>query len=170
MRGKAEVLQDMNRDLSQGIDWHAGARRNVQHHFTKIGQERTLRYALAKPFARAEFASHIAESLGYLANLLNALQLLALTPPARIMDVACGAGWLSHYLTRLGYNTFGFDIADDFIELARRRLSSDPLLDLPIEQIDDLFAVHDIESRPLGSEHYGLYDAIVLEFLSSSLP
>ena len=163
MRGKAEVLQDMNRDLSQGIDWHAGARRNVQHHFIKIGQQRTLRYALAKPFARAELASHIAESLGYLANLLNALQLLALTPPARIMDVACGAGWLSHYLTRLGYITFGFDIADDFIELARRRLSSDPLLDLPIEQINDLFAVHDIESRPLGPEHYGLYDAIVLE-------
>jgi 2-polyprenyl-3-methyl-5-hydroxy-6-metoxy-1,4-benzoquinol methylase len=163
MRGKAEVLKDMNRDLPQGLDWHAGARRNVQHHFCKIGRDRTERYALSKPLARAEFASHLSESLAYLANLVNVLQFLALPPRARIMDVACGAGWLSHYLARLGYTTFGFDIAPDFIELARRRLSSDTLLELSTEQLDGLFAVHDVESRPLDPEHFGRYDAIVLE-------
>jgi 2-polyprenyl-3-methyl-5-hydroxy-6-metoxy-1,4-benzoquinol methylase len=163
MRGKAEVLQDINRDLPQGLDWHAGARRNVQHHFSKIGRDRTERYALSKPLARAELASHLSESVAYLANLVNLLQFLALPPPARVMDVACGAGWLSHYLARLGYETFGFDIADDFIELARRRLSSDSLLDPPIAGFDGLFAVHNIEARSLGPEHYGLYDAIVLE-------
>jgi len=53
-------------------------------------------------------------------NFSNVVMLLQLSPTrSRVLDVACGGGWVSHFLMRLGYATFGFDIAPDFVELAR---------------------------------------------------
>lgn len=153
-----ELLQEINKGLPKGIDWKQGARDYVKlaaQHSTEAG---TRRYALTKPMyalAQGEAGLHgLIEAVAYLNNFTNTINLLKLPAGARVIDVACGAGWLSHYLARFGYDTFGFDIAPDFIELARERISSDPHV-----KGDTRFDVLDIEAEPLPQEHYGSYDA-----------
>ena len=63
----------------------------------------------------------------------------------------------------MGYRTFGIDISDDFIELARKRLAADPWLRLTLEEANDRFAVHDIEAVPLPAQFDNYFDAIWLE-------
>lgn len=157
-----ELLQEINKGLPKGIDWKQGARDYVKlaaQHSTEAG---TRRYALTKPMyalAQGEAGLHgLIEAVAYLNNFTNTINLLKLPAGARVIDVACGAGWLSHYLARFGYDTFGFDIAPDFIELARERISSDPHV-----KGDTCFDVLDIEAEPLPQEHHGSYDAIILE-------
>jgi SAM-dependent methyltransferase len=103
------------------------------------------------------------EAVVYQYNFTNTLQLLQLPGGARIMDVACGAGWFSHFMARMGYETFGFDISSDFIELARRRLAEDPNLDIEPDELVRRFFVHNIEAAPLSSILHGSFSVVALE-------
>jgi SAM-dependent methyltransferase len=93
------------------------------------------------------------------ANIAVALEL---PPGARILDVACGSGWLSEYFARLGYDVTGIDISPDLI-----RISDDRVRGLPygVDHETPLrcrFLVHDVESGPLGERFDALvcYDAM----------
>jgi 2-polyprenyl-3-methyl-5-hydroxy-6-metoxy-1,4-benzoquinol methylase len=160
------LLDEINRDLPKGVDWKKGAREYVQLSFVKLNKDGITSYALTKPMNRLnpENAERsLEEAIAYLSNFVNVLKLLRLKPGANVMDVACGAGWMSHYFSRFGYKTFGFDIASDFVDLAKQRLTEDRHLGLSATDIDHMFATHDIEASRLPAEHHGKYDAIVLE-------
>ncbi|MFC1853412.1 class I SAM-dependent methyltransferase [candidate division CSSED10-310 bacterium] len=60
-----------------------------------------------------------------------------------------------------GHSVLGVDISADFVELARKRLSYDPLPPFVEVDFDVNFMVHDIELGPLESEL--LYDVAILE-------
>jgi 2-polyprenyl-3-methyl-5-hydroxy-6-metoxy-1,4-benzoquinol methylase len=88
------------------------------------------------------------------ANMAVALDLPA---GARILDAACGSGWLSEYFARLGYDVTGIDISPDLIEISRGRIRALPPTIDPETPIRCRFLVHDIEREPLDER----FDAIV---------
>jgi 2-polyprenyl-3-methyl-5-hydroxy-6-metoxy-1,4-benzoquinol methylase len=142
-----ELLRDINRDLPNGIDWKAGAREYVQQVLRESGGG-IESYLFTKPFAilngGADDKSH-ATFVDLFANFLNVFSLLKLPAGSRILDVACGSGWLSHFLSRLGYDVVGIDISDAMIEFARRRLKEDRFILKEPAAINEMFMVHDIE-------------------------
>lgn len=52
---------------------------------------------------------------------IDALATLLPTAPARVLDIACGAGRYAVALARKGYEVTGIDIAPHFLDRARRR-------------------------------------------------
>jgi len=88
------------------------------------------------------------------ANMAVALDLPA---GARILDAACGSGWLSEYFARLGYDVTGIDISPDLIEISRGRIGALPPTIDHETPIRCRFLVHDIERGPLPEK----FDAIV---------
>jgi SAM-dependent methyltransferase len=90
--------------------------------------------------------------------------LLDLPGRARVLDVACGSGWVSHFLARMGYDAHGFDICPDMIELTKRRLREDPLLAAAgAEGLEGRFFVLDAEREGLPAALRGTLDAAVME-------
>ncbi len=164
MRSRDEVLKDINAELPP-FDWRAGARRYVDDYFARFGIDQVEAFALTKPLSpitAEDPQGSLTEVVSYLHNFASALELLQLTRGARVLDVACGAGWVSHWLTKLGYDTFGIDISADFVALARKRLAQDPALRLTADAARPRFACHDIETAPLDPER-GRFDAVILE-------
>jgi SAM-dependent methyltransferase len=159
---KAALLLEINKDIPLGVDWSAGARRYVSAFFNKSGRAATERYSLIKPFAQITDETR-PEIVAYFNNFVNLVHRLKLTANMKVLDVACGGGWVSHYLSKLGCDTFGFDISDEFVELARRRIREDPTLTISDNQIDGMFEVHDIEKQSLADQHRGTFDIAVLE-------
>lgn len=163
----ADLLLEINRGLPKGIDWKEGAREYVKLAFSKKNEAAITSYALTKPMYRIKAGAGsdraLEEAVQYLYNFVNTVQLLKLRPGSRVMDVACGAGWMSHYLNRFGYKTFGFDIAPDFVALAKRRLLEDLYLSLSADDVEEMFDIIDVETTPLGEQHHNQYDAIILE-------
>lgn len=162
-----QLLARINVDLPPGIDWRAGALRYVRAIFEKRSRAFYERFSCTKPLnsigADDNWEPLLAECVHYLQNFVNMVALLKMPPASRWLDVACGGGWVSHYLARFGYKTFGFDVSDDMIELARKRLSEDPYLDLSPDSVRAMFASHDIERSPLPNHLRASFDVAVLE-------
>lgn len=74
-------------------------------------------HMLGKPFSDALCGVNLA-SIGTIFALLP-------DPPARILDMGCGAGWTSIFFARRGYEVVGQDIAQDMIALARQNLAEE---------------------------------------------
>lgn len=55
------------------------------------------------------------------ATVAYALRALGVAPGARVLDVACGAGWTSQFLAESGYRVLGLDLAPAHVEIARTR-------------------------------------------------
>ena len=93
------------------------------------------------------------------ANIAVALEL---PPGARILDVACGSGWLSEYFARLGYDVTGIDISPDLIRLSEDRIRRLPYGVDPETPLRCRFFVHDVEGAPLDEKFDALvcYDAM----------
>jgi SAM-dependent methyltransferase len=73
-----------------------------------------------KPFA-APPNEELAQCLRTFAHLIELLQLGL---RAQVLDVGCGPGWLSEFLTRCGYWVTGVDISPDMVEIARERVAA----------------------------------------------
>jgi SAM-dependent methyltransferase len=56
----------------------------------------------------------------------HVIERLGLEMRAQVLDVGCGPGWLSEFLTRCGYWVTGVDISEDMIEIARERVGNIP--------------------------------------------
>src|SRR5688500_10030710 len=93
------------------------------------------------------------------ANIAVALEL---PPGARILDVACGSGWLSEYFARLGYEVTGIDISPDLIRISEDRVRGLPYGVDPETPLHCRFFVHDVEGAPLEEKFDALvcYDAM----------
>ena len=100
------------------------------------------RHAALKPFADPGRARYLAE--------LGALLALLPPPPARLLDLGCGAGWTSAFFARSGYDVLGVDLAPDMIALARQQRDREGLARLD-------FVACDYEDLPFD----GGFDAVV---------
>lgn len=165
----AELLAEINAEVPPGVDWRAGALRYVSAEFAKHGAEAMTRYLLSKPLAPVPpggpgGGAQLVEDVEYLLNFVNLIALLDLPGRARVLDVACGSGWVSHFLARMGYDAHGFDICPDMVELTKRRFREDPLLGIAgSEGLDDRFFVLDAEREELPAALRGAFDAVVME-------
>ena len=165
LSAEAALLQEINAGLP-GLDWKAGARRYVQDFFDRYSREQIEAFIHTKPLAQItpeDPAGSLQEDVSYLFNFASMIKLLALPRGARILDVACGGGWVSHWLMKLGYEPTGLDISAEFVALARTRVARDPDLCRPAVETEAAFLVHDIEAEPLPRALHGGFDAVVLE-------
>ena len=80
-----------------------------------------LYFLYVKPFGGGENKSYSADLFHSFANIL---QILNLPIRSKILDVACGPGWLSEYLAMSGYEVAGIDISHDLIKIAKERIDS----------------------------------------------
>jgi SAM-dependent methyltransferase len=164
------LLAAIDRDVAPGVDWKSGARRYLAKYFAEWGVEVVERYAFTKPMSPldpSDTAGNVLnEATWYLDNFVNLIRLLRLPAGSHVLDVACGGGWLSHYLSRFNYDTWGFDISPEFVSLARRRIANDNLVPPHRRaRLGHRFIEHDIEAAPLPPDFgpEGGFDAVVLE-------
>jgi tRNA (mo5U34)-methyltransferase len=166
MLDRLALLDQINRELPANVDWKAGAQRFVASCFDKMGRDTVEKKSMNKPFGvvgEGDPTPAIMECVHYLNNFTNALSLLKPHLGARVLDVACGGGWVSHFLSKMGYWTYGIDISSDFIDLARLRLSRDPTLHIAQEDAVSRFSVLDIETTHLPDHLRGTFDIVWLE-------
>jgi 2-polyprenyl-3-methyl-5-hydroxy-6-metoxy-1,4-benzoquinol methylase len=97
------------------------------------------------------------ETHRHFCDFANMAVALALPAGARILDVACGSGWLSEYFARLGYDVTGIDISPALIEISEERVRVAPPLVDHETKIRCRFRVHDIERAPFPEK----FDAII---------
>lgn len=113
-------------------------------------------YLYTKPFGTDPWGD---DFCGKLHDFAHLVEVLRLPPGAAVLDVACGPGWLSEYLARLGYRATGIDISPDMIDVARTRVTR---LAYPQAGIDASFQVVDGEGFTLGRQFDAavIYDAL----------
>jgi 2-polyprenyl-3-methyl-5-hydroxy-6-metoxy-1,4-benzoquinol methylase len=122
-----------------------------------------LHYLRTKPFyhlankpAKFRGEGMDVETQRHFCDFANMAVALGLPAGARILDVACGSGWLSEFFARLGYDVTGIDISPQLIEICEQRVAALPPIDHE-RQIRCHFRVHDIELGPLDER----FDAII---------
>jgi SAM-dependent methyltransferase len=122
-----------------------------------------LHYLRTKPFynlankpAKYRGDGMDVETHRHFCDFANMAVTLDLPAGARILDAACGSGWLSEYFARLGYDVTGIDISPQLIEICEQRVAMLPLIDHQT-QIRCRFRVHDIELGPLDER----FDAVI---------
>jgi SAM-dependent methyltransferase len=142
---ESRLLSEINSTLPEGVDWNAGAIDYIK----QVLAAQDYADGLAKPFRKLTAGSPVSayrEIAELLENFVDVYSLLNLPAGSRVLDVACGTGWLAHLWARIGYRAYGFDICGDLLETARKRVEADELLSC---DPDSMFFLHDIEDRPL---------------------
>ena len=79
-------------------------------YFCEIGTEGLL-HAATKPWSDAQCGGYLLE-LGSMFSLLQ-------PPPARLLDIGCGAGWTSALFAARGYEVTGIDLSPEAISFAK---------------------------------------------------
>jgi 2-polyprenyl-3-methyl-5-hydroxy-6-metoxy-1,4-benzoquinol methylase len=148
----------------EGIDYKQAA----IDYPSKLTAER-LHHLRTKPFYNLanklpKFRGHgmDIETQRHFCDFANMAVALDLPPGARILDAACGSGWLSEYFARLGYDVTGIDISPDLVEISRDRIRALPPNIDPETPIRCRFLVHDIELGALEEKFAAIvcYDAM----------
>ncbi len=143
----------------EGIDY----KRAAIDYPEKLDAER-LHYLRTKPFynlankpPKFRGEGMDVETHRHFCDFANMAVALGLRAGARILDVACGSGWLSEYFTRLGYDVTGIDISPALIQISEERVRAVPRLVDHQTELRCRFRVHDIELAPLEEK----FDAII---------
>ncbi len=112
-------------------------------------KEIELQHLYTKPFCLMSFEDCSTRFHDF-ANIITVLQLKG---PRRILDVGCGPGWLSEYLTRLGHKVTGIDISPGMIEIAEKRVS---VIKYTVNQkpLDVKFHIQDAERLALDEKFH----------------
>jgi SAM-dependent methyltransferase len=155
---EAAFLAALNQKLPPGVDWKQGALDYIALRSQEAEGELTRRFHLTKPFTQVGGDQPINQQLQEfnreISHFLNVIALLRLSPQTRFLDVACGSGWMSHFLAKLNLAVVGIDISPDMIELTQHRLALDALPDIHTNEFTKVnFFVHDIEQAPIPAEH-----------------
>ncbi len=163
---ETEFLETLNQHLPKGVDWKQGALDYIANVFAKDNGEVAKRFHLIKPFHSvypidAPINLQMTEFVREVAHFLNVLAMMQLDHDAKFLDVACGSGWLSHFLTKLRIQVTGIDISPDMIALAQERLAHDPIRTVDDNHFNAKFFVHDMEEGPLKIDSG--FDVAVLE-------
>lgn len=92
------------------------------------------------------------DSLPYIFSFSVAVTALDCKVGDLVLDFACGSGWVSEWLNRLGYRVVSVDISEVLLNFAKKRLSCDSrvnLNDLPAYQV-----ASDCEILPFKDETF----------------
>lgn len=108
-------------------------------------------YQFIKPFDNAWHKDYSAQFFYHFANILKILELPL---KSKILDVACGPGWLCEFLGRSGYDVTGIDISPDMIKIAEERIKAVKFGPQKGHSLQIKFLVGDAETTDLGSELY----------------
>ncbi len=169
---KEKIMEEINRNLPKDIDWPTGAKTYLNK-LIQAGGKSYESWHYTKPFLREPLNGiplqgterpYPAERITFFQEMylfLNVVEKLNLPPRSKIIDVACGSGWTTHYLGKLGYSVFGIDISESMIEIAKKRLNSDPYPPYPLKSFDVRFLVHNIESDKLPSDE--IFDLVLFD-------
>jgi ubiquinone/menaquinone biosynthesis C-methylase UbiE len=69
-----------------------------------------------------------------------------------ILDFACGSGWISEWLNRLGYRTIATDISPVLLDFAQKRMSCDSRINL--DRFPAQFVECDVDKLPFDDETF----------------
>lgn len=112
--------------------------------------------SVSKPFGTIA-RSLEPEHSGYFSDFASILRLLDLPARSRILDVACGPGWLAEFLWRFGYDVTGIDICGELLDVARERIEKTAFV--PWERDRGWIRFHQLD---LETEHLDQrFDAIL---------
>ncbi|GEM_PF-2090764 len=76
--------------------------------------------------------------IGYPEELIgDALKFSKIDKKARILDVGCGSGQLIESLFRKGFYIVGLDISQDLVEIAKKKYSESPNVELVVGSFED---------------------------------
>jgi SAM-dependent methyltransferase len=147
-------LEWLNARLPEGVDWQQGALDYVAARLNEEHGEFTRRFHLTKPFycvgGDKPINQQLMEFSREVAFFVNVLSMLAVSPESRFLDVACGSGWWTHFLAKLGLSVVGIDISPDMIALTQERLRLDGIPTQYADRFDHItLQVHDMEQAPL---------------------
>jgi 2-polyprenyl-3-methyl-5-hydroxy-6-metoxy-1,4-benzoquinol methylase len=90
-------------------------------------------------------------------QLIRLLEQLKIYPPARLLELGCGTGWMSEFLAIKGFDVMGTDIAPQNIEDAKLRLQSVIVKDLNPKLRFEIAAMESVADT-VGPEQN--YDAV----------
>ena len=96
-----------------------------------------IKHSLNKPFSDDNCGGYLAE--------ISAIITLLPKPPAKLLDLGCGAGWTSCFLAKAGYDVLGQDISRDMINCANINKNKEQLKNLS-------FIVSDYENMNFNNE------------------
>ena len=154
---REKFLEEINKHLPRGVDWKLGAIEYLRSLIKSEGSRNEL-YHLIKPFLGGpDFSPFFLEMYGF----LNMLDHVKLPMKSKVLDVACGPGWTSHFLAKLGYQVYGVDISEELIEIAKQRISCEPFQVYEEIPLSAEFKVIDIEENSLDIDT--VFDAAFFE-------
>ena len=151
-----EFINEINQYLPKNIDWKEGAREYLSN-LLKDNPD-AERYHLIKPFRGGPDFTTFFEEMG---TFLNMLQKLNLPERSHILDVGTGPGWIAHFLGKLGHRVLGIDISQELLNIAEKRIQSDPFPPYQDVPFDVKFRLHDIEADPIKSNE--AFDVAIME-------
>ncbi len=79
------------------------------------------RAEIIKPFWFGKHGRHYWSDFSLLATFLERLEV---KPPARLLELGCGTGWMAEFLAIMGFDVCATDIAEFDIAIAFRRIKS----------------------------------------------
>lgn len=123
-------------------------------HLPGMSLERARESEMRKPFWLGRATGRY---LNQFVRLTNLLTRLGLRPPARLLELGCGTGWMAEFLGIAGFDVTGTSIAPADTSDAQTRLNSIVTKGLPVRI---QFAVIPMESVAETLERRGYYDAV----------
>ncbi|MGI8939065.1 MAG: class I SAM-dependent methyltransferase [Iamia sp.] len=146
VRTEVELLQEINARLPEGVDWKEGAVTYLRE-VVQDGGKATELFHFTKPFQGGpDYGPFWVDVFQF----LDVVHTAKLAPGDLVIDVGCGPGWTIQWLAKLGHEVVGLDISVELLDIAERRMQTDPYppyIGAPFRY--DL-RVHDIEAEPLA--------------------
>jgi 2-polyprenyl-3-methyl-5-hydroxy-6-metoxy-1,4-benzoquinol methylase len=92
-----------------------------RHSLPGLSSQHISSTELRKPFWGASPCAFYFEQF---TKLSDCLEKIGRPPPARLLELGCGTGWMSEFLALMGYNVTGTTLAEVDITDARKRIAS----------------------------------------------
>lgn len=143
---EAELLREINARLPDGVDWKEGAVTYLRE-LVEEGGETQEWFHLVKPFLGGpDYDPFWVDVFQF----LDVVHTAKLAPGDLVIDVGCGPGWTIQWLAKLGHEVVGLDISAELLDIAERRMQTDPYPPYIGQPFRYDLRVHDIEAQPLG--------------------
>ena len=143
---EADLLRAINADLPQGVDWKQGAITYLRE-LVEEGGETQEWFHLVKPFLGGPDYSPFWVDVF---QFLDVVHTAKLAPGDLVIDVGCGPGRTIQWLAKLGHEVIGLDISEELLEIAERRMQTDPYPPYVGQPFRYDLRAHDIEAEPLA--------------------
>ena len=108
------------------------AEREFYSSMTSYTREQSIAGHVVKPFWTPDWFEHYSQSF---TRLWRALHSLGLGPGARLLELGCGAGWMTEFLALGGYPILGTTIAADDIQIGEGRVRALIARGLPADRL-----------------------------------